>query len=187
MKQGGGKRKGGAYEREICEVLSLWVSEGNDRDLFWRSAGSGSRATNRKSKGLQSNQTGDITSVDPRGTSLTSKFFIECKHYKNLQLDSLIYGTPKNNNILEFWAKVKEDSNFFGKRPIIIARQNSKKDLIGIDYVTKKALDDYHYSLPPVASFPLRFLHLYILEDFLQVVDPVVFINFEIGPTGNHG
>ncbi len=182
MKAGGGKRKGGSYEREICELLSLWVSEGVDTDLFWRSAGSGSRATNRKSRGLQANQTGDITSVDPKGTALTTKFFIECKFYKNLQLDSLIYGTPKDSSVLEFWTKTKEDSQFFHKRPIIIMRQNNKKDLIGLDWAIYDQMTACNYPLKPLASYPYRLLHLFFLDEFLEYVDPTIFINFEIGP-----
>jgi hypothetical protein len=181
LKQGGGKEKGGAYEREICEILSNWVSRGSNSDLFWRSAGSGSRATNRKSKGMQSNQTGDITASDPLGTSITGHLFIECKHYKSLQLQSLIYGTPKNGSILQFWHKVCEDAFFFAKRPVIIARQNNKKDLIGIDYILKHRVDSapQAWSLVPLATFPSLELHLYFLEDFLQNVNPDIFKRVE--------
>lgn len=180
MKQGGGKSKGGAYERLVCEMLSLWMSHGTDSDWFWRTAGSGSRGTNRKSKGMQANQVGDIVAIDERGASLTNKFFIECKFYKNLQLDSLIYGTPKDGSILEFWNKTKADALFFGKKPMIIARQNNKKDLIGIDWVTKYVVGDDNHNLRPLASYPIRSLHLYLLEDFLKVVDPAILINDEI-------
>jgi hypothetical protein len=179
LKQGGGKGKGGSYEREICEILSLWMSDGKDSDWFWRTAGSGSRGTNRKSKGMGANQVGDIVAVDEKGAPLTNQYFIECKHYKNLNLDSLIYGTPKNNSILEFWCKTQEDSFYFAKRPVIIARQNNKRDLIGVDQLTKNKLVLNNYWFAPLSSYPLLELHLYFLEDFLTIVDPVVFTNFE--------
>ena len=38
MRKGGGKGKGGNFEREICKALSLWVSKGLNVDLYWRSA-----------------------------------------------------------------------------------------------------------------------------------------------------
>lgn len=178
MRSGGSKKKGNKYEREICEKLSLWVSGGAENNLFYRSAGSGSVATNRKFNGLQANQTGDITSVDPTGTPLTSKYFLELKHYRDLQLDSLVYGTPKNDSLVEFWNKAKEDAEFFHKRPIIIARQNNKKDLIGIDWVTYDQMRECNYSIKPLASYPKHLLHLFFLEEFLKIVDPVVFTNF---------
>lgn len=172
------KKKGSGYEREICVKLSLWVSDGTSTELFSRSAGSGSHATYKKKQGKQASQTGDITSVDSKGTSLTDKYFIECKFYRDLQLPSLIYGTPKNGTILEFWSKAKEDATYFGKGPIIIARQNNKRDLIGIDSTTKTRLKESNYIIQPLASFPQLNLHLYDMSLFFTMVDPKIFVSF---------
>lgn len=49
--------KGSSFEREFCKKLSLWVSDGKDPDIFWRTAGSGSMATRKQ---LQV-QIGDVT------------------------------------------------------------------------------------------------------------------------------
>jgi hypothetical protein len=178
LKPGAGKSKGGQYEREICVKLSLWVSEGVSTELFGRSSGSGSHATYKKKQGKQANQTGDITAVDPTGTPLTSKYFVECKFYRDLRLDSLIYGTPKDNSVLDFWGKTKEDAQFFHKRPIIIMRQNNKKDLIGTDWVTYDQMKYCNYAIRPLSSYPHRLLHLFFLDEFLKIVDPIVFVNF---------
>ena len=37
MRSGGGKQKGSAFEREICKKLSLWFTENERDDIFFRS------------------------------------------------------------------------------------------------------------------------------------------------------
>jgi hypothetical protein len=181
MRPGSGKAKGSQYEREICVKLSLWVSEGTSTELFSRSSGSGSHATYKKKQGKQASQTGDITAVEPLGTPLTTKYFLECKFYRDLHLDSLIYGTPKDSSVLEFWTKTKEDAGFFYKRPIIIMRQNNKKDLMGIDWVTYDQMKTSNYGIKPLSSYPHRLLHLFFLEEFFKIVDPTIFTNLDFG------
>jgi len=41
-------QKGPNFERSFCKSLSLWVSEGKDENIFWRSVGSGGRATRKQ-------------------------------------------------------------------------------------------------------------------------------------------
>jgi len=86
------KQKGAAFERSICKQLSLWVSGGKREDLFWRSAMSGGRATVHKDKSKVGAQAGDICSIDPMSSELVSKYYIECKNYKDLNFDSYIYS-----------------------------------------------------------------------------------------------
>ena len=43
----GKSQKGGAWEREFSKYLSLWITEGERDDVFWRSSQSGGRATQR--------------------------------------------------------------------------------------------------------------------------------------------
>lgn len=40
--------KGAQFERSFSEILSLWVSENKDKDVYWRSVGSGGRATRKQ-------------------------------------------------------------------------------------------------------------------------------------------
>jgi len=39
--------KGSSFEREICTILSKWWTNNERDDVFWRTAGSGARATTR--------------------------------------------------------------------------------------------------------------------------------------------
>lgn len=40
--------KGAQFERSFSETLSLWVSGGKDKNIYWRSVGSGGRATRKQ-------------------------------------------------------------------------------------------------------------------------------------------
>src|SRR4051794_4734956 len=108
MKKGGGKGKGSSYERYVCKVLSLWITNGEREDVFWRSAMSGGRATVQHRRGVSVRQSGDICAVAPEGHVLTDTLYIECKHVKKLGLDSfLIKGTGPLAN---FWDKAQKEA-----------------------------------------------------------------------------
>jgi len=81
MRAGGGSRKGSAFERLICRVLSCWWTGDESRDdVFWRSSQSGGRATERAKKGKKTfGSYGDIAAVDPIGLPLLKYFTIELK------------------------------------------------------------------------------------------------------------
>lgn len=75
-----GKGKGSQFERDICRRLSHWWSENTRDDLFWRTAGSGARATSRGKKGKTTyGQSGDLAATDPAGFPLINLLTIELK------------------------------------------------------------------------------------------------------------
>jgi hypothetical protein len=131
MKPGGGKQKGSGFEREICKKLSLWVSEGNSDDLFWRSAMSGGRATVRTKKGQKTaSGQGDITAVTTEGNKLTDHFVIECKNMKTLGLDSHVYD---QGPLAGIWNKLKNETPK-NKKPMLIFKENRRPILIGLPF-----------------------------------------------------
>ena len=72
--------KGDGFERDNDRALSLWWSNGKDEDIFWRTSGSGSRATARMKKGKTANlHAGDVTAINPIGKTLEDLFLIEQK------------------------------------------------------------------------------------------------------------
>jgi len=80
-RDGYGHAKGSSFEREICKELSLWWSKGVRDDIFWRTAGSGARATVRR-KGRDcdtANSTGDMCSLHSSGEPFIRHFLIEMK------------------------------------------------------------------------------------------------------------
>lgn len=122
MKPGRGKAKGSLFEREVCKRLSLWITHGEKEDCLWRSAMSGGRATVAHRKGKIVRQAGDICAVSPEGHAFTDKWYLECKHVKNLGLDQfLVKGTGP---LAKFWAKCKDEAEIHNREPVIIAKQN---------------------------------------------------------------
>lgn len=116
------KGKGSAFEREICVKLSEWVSGGARRDVFWRTAMSGGRATVFKKKGALLRQSGDITAVAFEGHDLTDKYYFELKHYRDLGL--LSFFLRKGGLLCQFWSKTQEEAKHYNMIPIMIVRQN---------------------------------------------------------------
>ncbi len=72
--------KGSNFEREICKQLSLWWTNNKRDDVFWRTSGSGARATTRsKTKKKTFGQYGDVQATDPIGQPLIDLCTIEIK------------------------------------------------------------------------------------------------------------
>lgn len=166
MKSGGGKAKGGEFERQICKKLSLWVSNNLHDDLFWRSAMSGGRATVRGKKGKETaSGHGDITAVTPEGNLLTDYFVIECKSHKSLGFDLHVYG---HGPLTEIWAKLRKECN--DKKPMLVLKENRRPALIGLSFL---------YPGPALLAVYSDNLHLYYLEDILTL-NFLTFRNYSI-------
>lgn len=123
MRKGGGKAKGAGFERHICTQLSLWVTNGKRKDVFWRSAMSGGRATVAKRKGVDlSRQAGDITAIAPEGHPVTDMLYIECKFYRDLQFARFVLHNK--GTLAKFWRETRTQAKRYGKLPVLIAKEN---------------------------------------------------------------
>lgn len=119
MRQGGGKSKGSAFERQICTALSLWITNGRKDDTLWRSAMSGGRATVRFAKGkVSSHVSGDICAVHPDGNAFIDKYFSECKSYKDLQITG--FALEQTGLLVEFWKETVKQAERHNKFPLLI-------------------------------------------------------------------
>ncbi len=100
-------RKGGAFERLVCETLSEWWTGEPDKSVFWRTANSGGRATIRhRKKKKTSGQFGDICATDPIGQPLIDTFMFELKNgYSKHTLSDLVDKGRKNKPMYEKWIK----------------------------------------------------------------------------------
>lgn len=181
MRKGGGKPKGNAFEREICKDLSKWLSYGERDDILWRSAVSGGRATVGLKKGIiRKTQGGDITAIDPIGNKLTDKYVIECKSYKNIHLQSMLFGIPKKNSIHEFWIELYNKSKQLNKDMMLVIKHNNLPKLMGLTKSSRignlQQIIHEDYSIKPLASFQLALpdCYLYEFEYILNRVDPAV-------------
>lgn len=117
-----GKQKGASFERDVCKDLSLWISRGKQKDLFWRSAMSGGRATLGMRKGEKlSSQAGDISAVHEKGHILTNVYYVECKFYRKLDLEAFWEGRGK---LAAFWKVAQQEAKKHKREPMLIAKQN---------------------------------------------------------------
>lgn len=172
MKHGGGKQKGSAFERVVCSKLSLWVTGGKHKDCFWRSAMSGGRATVHAKKGKDVRQAGDITAVAAEGNPLTDRVFIECKHYKNLEIASFII-TGKGE-LANFWHRAQKEAAKRGRQPWLVARENNRPALL----ITDGNLNSQAVPICMLRGkgLPLLPTYVYLLDEVLLRKPPVEFV-----------
>lgn len=129
MRKGGGKSKGGGFEREVCKHLSRWVSRGTREDLYWRSAMSGGRATLGAKKGQDLRfQAGDICAVHPMGHVLTDYWYIECKFVRKLNLRAFICGT--GGPMQQYWKVAEREALVHKRIPMMVAKENNGLTLV---------------------------------------------------------
>jgi hypothetical protein len=128
-----GKQKGAAFERSVCQRLSLWVTDMRREDVYWRSAMSGGRATlkSRKGTGIKyDSQQGDICAVHKAGHALLGAFVAECKFYADLGIEAAAFGDM--GKIGMFWEELEDQcSKCHSLRlPFLVAKQNRKPELL---------------------------------------------------------
>lgn len=133
-KAGSGKSKGSGFEREVASKLSLWFSDGERDDIFYRSHSSGGRFTMRaKAKKDTAYQSGDITCSDPCGKSLIDKWSIECKTgYGKWDVLDLLDSNQKVTQLEQFFKQCSNDAEECGKEPLLIFRRPQRKICICI-------------------------------------------------------
>lgn len=174
MRIGGGKTKGGAYERDICRLLSTWVSNNTNPNIFWRSAASGGKATVGKTKQeINIYESGDIAAISPEGYPYIERFFFELKHYNNLDIANFFLGRP--SQLARFWHIAKKEAIYYNKEPILIAKENYVPDIV---VFTPKLFThltflgtEYTYS---VLHKENNDTNVVLLEDFIKIFSPVL-------------
>lgn len=171
MRPGGGKSKGGQFERDMSRKLSLWLTGGRKDDCLWRSAGSGSMSTNsiKRGTGAKQYQASDLSPNSPEAYLLLDRFTVECKYYANLQLDGLLFN-PKCQ-LLTFWKQAQRDSGSVSKHAMLIAKQNRRPIMLGIHTQLYKKLFSALGTIPSI-HISHQCLVLFTLDDFLKALDP---------------
>ena len=102
-----GANKGATFERDICRQLSRWWSLERTDDVFWRTAGSGAKATVQRRKGQTAfGQDGDMQATDPIGQPFIDLCLIEIKRgYNKVDVLQSMYKTDdtKKPSMLFGW------------------------------------------------------------------------------------
>jgi Holliday junction resolvase len=165
-------RKGGAYEREIAKKLSLWLTNGKEKNELIRSVSSGGW------KFKQKRQVGDLAPNGPHGAAFRDVFGVECKNRESFLWQH--YWTSKDPELFKWWKKIMEESNEANLLPLIIYRKNYVPDVIGSwDRVMRNGVAfTIEDKIEKVATFNVEGEQvLFIkLEDFFSHYDPEVFI-----------
>jgi len=130
--------KGSSFEREICKQFSLWWTDDERDDIFWRTSGSGARATTRRKTNKKTKyEYGDVSFTDPVGQLLIDTFLIELKRGYSADisvLDFLDKKTGKNTLLLQWWNKAEEERKFAKRKySLIIFRRNRKEACVLMD------------------------------------------------------
>lgn len=102
--------KGPPFERWVATRLSLWWTGGERDDVFWRSQGSGGRATNRRRRGrTTAGQYGDLCATDPSAQPFIDLFTVEMKRGYNRHTiaDLTDSRTPHTGEFAEWLLKLR--------------------------------------------------------------------------------
>ena len=182
-----GSHKGSAYEREICVLLSKWWSNGKSDDIFWRTPGSGARATTRKKKNKESLGCGDIQATNPKGQPLIDMFSIELKrgYSTSTFADLMEPSTTANAKPCQYEKFIHQACadhiNSGSQSWMLIVKRNRKKAIIIIPFVTYKKLKEITkiaLNKPPCfhlnCNLQTEQLRIFgcTLERFLSMVQP---------------
>ena len=102
-RKGRGMAKGSSFEREICKRLSLWWTDDERTDVFWRTSGSGARAKVGSKTGKNTfGQHGDVQATDPVGQPLIDLYNIELKRGYNTAIINDFIDSKKKPELRVF-------------------------------------------------------------------------------------
>lgn len=182
--------KGSEFERKICKRLSLWWTNEEKSDVFWRTSTSGARAKTRSKVGQSTfGQYGDIQATDPVGQPLIDMFTFELKiGYKHSSVADVLDKGPKaaQQNWEKWIDQVHEDHKNAGslhwalitkrdrREPVIFIHRRAYKRLLLLSIINPL----YGKSLNMI-KIKLEFKNniAFPLEEFLTHVNPKVIID----------
>lgn len=186
--------KGGAFERDISRKLSLWWTNNERDDIFWRTSTSGARATVRARKGkTTAGSVGDISLLDVIGKPLLDACSIELKRgYKTWSMMDVLDKKKDKNSTFEEFIIQSERERVDANTPyfMLITRRDGRKSLVTIPH-------SFFVKLTTIIPKPIQFTcietsiripdndstypkaNVYVtmnLDDFLNWVKPSFFI-----------
>ena len=123
--------KGSQFERDICKDLSLWWTIHDRDDVFWRTPGSGARATTRMKVGLSTyGQCGDVQATDPEGVPFIEHFTVEIKRGYNKYTPIDLLDKPKGSapQVWEQWLwKIEKERKENNRKGWLIVQRRDKR------------------------------------------------------------
>lgn len=175
IKKCNASQKGSSFEREICKKLSKWYSKDvlnkESDDMFWRTAGSGARATVRKKAGLKTADSyGDIQAIHQDAKPFTELFLLELKRGYSKDISVLGFVDSKKEQILIKWINKAEEERKGAKRKevLIIFKRDRHEECI---LISKKIFDLHFLNCYEFVSINNKYF-IIKLDTFLSVISP---------------
>jgi len=129
--------KGSSFERDIARAFSLWWTNGEHDDVFWRVLGSGGRATrkSRTGKNVAHASFGDLEATDPSAFPFTSLVVVEIKRGYGRWAFEDVLDNPVSKT--QPWAKFHEqvsESQQDGGRPwwMVVYKRDKRKIMVAL-------------------------------------------------------
>jgi hypothetical protein len=119
--------KGASFERQISTKLSRWWTNGETDAVFWRTSGSGGRATVRGKMGKSTKySSGDITFTDDVGLPFIDYFLIELKKGYPSTWDILTFVDSNREQTVQKWInKAQEECIRDGRHSWLLVFQRT--------------------------------------------------------------
>ncbi len=176
-KKNRGSAKGGQFERRVCKQLSMWWTDGERDDVFWRTNASGGRATQRaKTNRVTFGQVGDVQANDPIGQPLIDLCVLELKYGYKTHCIFDWFDKPEKQSHYTSWISKLEQEVERCDAPywlLIHQRQNKKPILVMPNKLFKRL------PVPPENRCRMRLEYaspktvtIMQLKDFLYYVKP---------------
>jgi len=177
-------KKGPKWEREVAVMLSNWWTEGERDDVFWRTAGSGARATTRAKKGKRTaNSSSDLCALDDVGRPLVKLCLIEDKrgYNKDFSVIDMIDKKKGAPPLLKKWLDKANTECIYSGRifPIIILKRDRRVPVVIlndelIDELNSDSCLDNFLCSGSYIKLCLEYNDVYILKlhDFMYYVSP---------------
>jgi len=177
--------KGSNFEREICKKISLWWTDGDNDGVFWRTSGSGARASVRSKKGLNTMGHGDVQATDPIGQPLIDLCSIELKRGYNKAIINDFIDSKKKSELRVFIeqaitdCRLREDESEW----ILLVKRDRKDVVLFTSFYFFKDFSVINQGLKAI-KFPIIQMRVKInkrwmnivatrFDDFLSHVTPV--------------
>lgn len=132
---GGGKFKGSEFERSVGRTLSMWISDGQRKNLFSRNVLSGGGYTVTQAKGRETpNIPGDLMAASPLAFNFLSIFSIECKHHADIDLDVFLRDRRGTSFLMKTILHTSKQAAEHGLTWLVIAKENRHEPIVLMDY-----------------------------------------------------
>lgn len=135
VKAGSAKAKGSLFEREVGKNLSLWLTDGEQSNIFSRNVLSGGSFTITAKTGIETpNIPGDLMAASPLAFEFLSMFSIECKHRADVSVDVFLRDTKGTSFLSKTIKHTKEQAELHNLSWMVIAKQNRCDTMVFMDH-----------------------------------------------------